>query len=295
MKASVPASHYPQAVACVPAWNAEDFIDRTLDALARQTYPNLRVLISVDQCHDRTAERCEARAAVDSRFEVIRQPRRLGWVGNVNALLRRVEAPYVFFAFHDDLLDPPYVSVLVDALESRPDAILAFTDMETHREDGRIIASMYDELEGLTDPAERARRVIQKRGTWWAPHRGVFRTSIGQEIGGLRRHLAGEFSADWPWLVHLALRGAFVRVPGLLCHKIYRPASLSRTWDFSSRQGLAVTLSCLWEVARARVPLPVRVAVAPLLLRQAFDWMARMARHARDRAVLRLRRAPAPR
>ncbi len=52
---------------------------------------------------------------------MIRQPVRLGWIGNANALLRAAAGDYVFFAFHDDPLQPDYVERLVDALERAPE------------------------------------------------------------------------------------------------------------------------------------------------------------------------------
>jgi glycosyltransferase involved in cell wall biosynthesis len=248
-------------VACVPAWNAADFIELTLDSLAAQTYEDLRVLISVDLSDDRTAEVCDHYATRHGGFEVTRQTSRLGWVGNVNELLRRVDAPYAMFAFHDDVLDPRFVARLARRLDENPNAVLAFSDMQTTYQDGHNEVSRYDELEGLTDPAERASRIIQRRGDWWTPHRGIFRASVGKRIGGLRPHRAGEFSADWPWLLHLSLHGEFIREPEVLCFKYYRDGSLSRSWDFTTAQRGAVALSCLHEVVHAQVPIRRRLAV----------------------------------
>lgn len=213
---------------------------------------------------------CAAFVARNTRFSLVRQERRLGWVGNVNDLLRRVDGEYCFFAFHDDLLEPTFVEQLVLRLEERPSAVLAFCDMDTTFPDGHVEISRYDLLEGVADPVERGRRIVGQEGDWWTPHRGVFRASVGRSIGGLRQHLAGEFMADWPWLLHLSLYGEFTRVPSVLCHKHYREASLSRTWGFSRRQQAAVALSCLREALRARVRPTVRLAVAAVVVR----WLA---------------------
>ncbi|HMP76601.1 MAG TPA: glycosyltransferase family 2 protein [Kiritimatiellia bacterium] len=264
-----------RVTALVPAWNAEPFIEATLDSLARQDHANLRVVISVDVSTDRTAEVCAAFAARDSRFSVIRQATRRGWVGNVNALLREVNDGYCFFAFHDDLLDPPYVRELAARLDANPGAVVAFSDMDTLDRAGVRKTQVYEVLEGVIDPVERARRLLLKQGFWWVPHRGLFRVSVGREIGGLKKHLAGEFSADWPWMLHLALRGEFVRVPEVWVHKRYMKFSLSRTWKFSSPQAIAVILSCFREVLRARVPWPVKRAVLPVV----FDRLGAAIRH----------------
>jgi len=102
----------PRVLALIPTWKAAGFLARTLDTLAAQTCPGLEFLISDDASPDDTAAICERRVAEDGRFRLIRQPVNLGWVGNVNALLREAasvgRAEYLLFAFQDDLPEPTY-------------------------------------------------------------------------------------------------------------------------------------------------------------------------------------------
>ena len=223
----------------MPAWNAAGFIAPVLESLAAQTYPALSVLISVDVCDDNTAQLCEAFSARRSNVTVVRQARRLGWVGNSNALLRMADGEFLFFAFHDDPLGPDYVARLVAALQRTPEAVLAFSDVNTNR--GRY---SYDLLEGVRDPCVRAAHLLRGDGDWWVPNRGLIRASVAKAAGGLRRHPGGEFSADWPWLLRLALLGEFVRVPEPLLFKNFRPAGLSTTWKkgLSQRAGVQIDL-----------------------------------------------------
>jgi Glycosyl transferase family 2 len=241
----------PRVVACLPAWRAAGFIRNTLDALAAQTYANLEVLVSVDVSPDDTAAICEEHAQRDGRFRVIRQPNRLGWIGNVNALLQIARGDYFFFAFHDDIVLPGYVECLVDALERRPQAVSAFTDLQVRDGTGAQQTLVYTEIEGLRDPVERATRVLWMMGDWWVPHRGLFRSSAAAAIGGLKRNWAGEFSADWPWQVHMSLLGEIVRVPTVRCVKNVRPGSVATVWDRTSRTRLAAALSCAGEIHRS--------------------------------------------
>jgi glycosyltransferase involved in cell wall biosynthesis len=241
-----------RVVACMPAWNAAAFIGDTLEALAAQTYPALKVLISDDASDDGTAEICERFAAGDSRFRVIRQTRRLGWIGNSNVLLKAARGEYGFFAFHDDPPRPTYVASLVEALDRRPAAVLAFSDVLS-----RDRVDSYAELEGVSDRLERARRLLRMQGRWWIPNRGLFRLSAARAVGGMRRHLAGEYKADWPWLLALSLRGEFVRVPEPLIRKVWRDDSLSAGWNRRLRlwRAASVVAACAREVRRARPPL----------------------------------------
>jgi glycosyltransferase involved in cell wall biosynthesis len=264
----------PRSVlALVPAWRAESFIGSTLDALAAQTHPGLSILISDDASPDDTAAICERRASEDPRFRVIRQSRNRGWVGNVNALLAEArDADYLLFAFQDDLPEPDYVARCVAALEADPAAVMAFSDIRLVRQDGAVEDRSYTRLEGVTDRVERARRVARLEGSWWIPNRGVFRASAARAIGGLRRHRAGEFSADWPWLLEMSLLGGFVRIPERLVTKHYLPGSLSRTWRFGARSWAAAAASAMTAVSRRdlswRDRIRLHAAIGGFVLRQ---------------------------
>jgi glycosyltransferase involved in cell wall biosynthesis len=262
-----------RVVALVPAWKASPFIVATLNALAAQTYANLEILVSDDASPDDTAALCERFAAGDARFRVIRRPHNLGWIGNVNALLREARGDYFVFAFHDDLLEPSYIERCVAALEADPRAILAFTDIAMVYEDGTREDQSYPLLDGVADRLQRARLVARMQGSWWIPNRGVFRASAAKAIGGLRRHLAGEFSADWPWLLHMTLLGEFVRIPERLCTKVLQPGSLSRSRSWGSRDTIlygAVALSAMRAVSRAEIPVREKFVLQGTLA--AFVW-----------------------
>lgn len=141
------------------------------------------------------------------------QSERLGWIDNVNDLLKRAQGDYCVFAFHDDVFEPDYVTRLVACLEAQPAAILAYTDMDTLYFDGTYHANRSPDFAGTANRVERASLVIRREADWWTPHRGLFRLFAEQQTGGLKRHLAGEFAADWPWLLSLALLGDFVASP----------------------------------------------------------------------------------
>jgi len=234
--------------ALLPAWQAADFIQATLDSLSAQTYTNFQVIISVDVCEDGTREICEAHAAKDPRFHVVQQASRLGYVGNCNALLALADSDYAFFAFHDDLIAPHYVQALTSALESDPDAVVSFSDVRLTNTDGSEEHWQLSELEGISDPALRGHLVLAGGIKWWVPNRGLFRLSMVRQIGGLKLHGAGEFSTDWPWIFHMSLLGNFLRVPETLCFKYYMPGSLSRSWAFTAEQRFEVLCACLREL-----------------------------------------------
>ena len=254
----------PRVVALMPTWRAAAFVRATLESLEAQTYKRLLILMSDDASPDDTAAICAEFEARDSRFRLIQQPRNLGWIGNVNFLLSQARGDYLFFAFHDDPLQPDYVARLVEALETHPDAVLAFSDVAL----GPSVVS-YPDLDGVRDRVERARRLIYRRGRWWVPNRGLFRAQAAIKIGGLRRNLAGEDSADWPWLLHMTLLGEFVRVPHPLIRKVWRSEGLSVSWGRSVFKSCAVLLAGAREISRAALPLPEELYLQREIVRYA--------------------------
>ncbi|HUG22368.1 glycosyltransferase family 2 protein [Piscinibacter sp.] len=273
-----PQNARPRVVACLPAWNAASFIQPTLESLQAQTYPNLHVLISDDASPDATWPLLESFIAGKPRFTAHRQPVNLGWIGNVNWLLDHAEGDYVFFAFHDDPLEPTYVERLVDALESAPEAVLAYTDVVVDfrgADEAWVRTLGYPDLDRVASARERLRILAPMQGLWWIPNRGLFRKAAALRIGGMRRHLAGEFCADWPWLIHLSLLGAFVRVPEPLVRKVWSEEGLSKSWRWSAYRRVCVRIACLTEILRADLPWRER---ARLLADFAGYWLRRWSR-----------------
>ena len=119
----------PTVTACIPAWQSESFIERTLDCVCAQTHERLRILISIDRGDDETSRICARHARQDPRIRVFEQPERLGWARNVNFLLDRVDTEYFFLYFHDDLIVPDYTRRLLAKLDARPDAMSVHCDM----------------------------------------------------------------------------------------------------------------------------------------------------------------------
>lgn len=202
----------PPAVSiCIPTWQAQDFISRTLDFASRQSHQQLRILVSVDQCDDATAGICHDYARRDGRIEVFVQPQRLGWARNTNFLLDRVATEFFFLYFHDDVIEPNYVERMLQALQERPDVLSVHCDM------GHFGASQHVSR-GLDYPGSAANRL----GLFLlAPERGSPLRSLTRAIAldaGLRlpSQAVEGLWANEPYLMQLLAMGPAMRVPETL-------------------------------------------------------------------------------
>jgi glycosyltransferase involved in cell wall biosynthesis len=265
----------PRVLAMTPAYNGEAFLQRTLESLAAQTYPALRVLIADDASTDATADIAEAHVRRDSRFSLVRRSTNLGWTGNTNAMLKdaRGQAEYMLFAFHDDVLFPDYVARLAARLDSQPDAVLAFSDAELRFEDQAPQTAAFTRLEQVTSARARTAIMARMPENWWIPAHGMFRASAAETIGSLKRSRRGEVMADWPWLVRLASIGAFVREPDILTRKYFRKSSVSGIWRHDADAYRAVAATVAKEIRASDLPPQDKAVALACLARFYAYWL----------------------
>ncbi len=215
----------PDVTVCIPAWQAEPFIERTLQCARAQTYPDVRILVSIDQGADRTVDICWEHAREDPRVEVIVQSHRLGWSRNANALLDRVETDFFFLYFHDDVIAPTYVERLRDALLAEPDTVSAHSDLQ-------FFGDSDDLRPGVRYDGPAAKRMLR----WLlAPVNGSTLRSLTRRSAlhaGLRfPELGGDgFWRAYTYHVMLAGLGEAAHVPEVLYRRWDRAGSLTKNW-----------------------------------------------------------------
>lgn len=147
----------------IPAFNAENFIRRTLLFASGQTAADIRIIVSVDLSDDQTLAVCSQLADADPRITVLGSSKRLGWGGNVNRLIEAVDTEYFFIYFHDDIIAPQYVEVLRDHLIADSTAASAHCSVETFGNRFRV-------NHAETYAGSITERLVQL----WAPkHRGM--------------------------------------------------------------------------------------------------------------------------
>lgn len=262
----------PGVTALMPCYNAADFLSRTLDSLAAQSWPNLEILIGDDCSTDDTLAIISAFAEGRDNVRVITREQNLGWLRNSNDLMAKAAGELMFFAFHDDLIAPTYVEKLVEALDQNPRAVLAYSDMEVFEVDGTRQVWIFDEIAGVRGRLARGYVMARRRRGWWVPNRGLFRGWAFKRIGGIKPNAQGEFSADWTWLLHMALLGEFVRVPELLCQKFYKTGSLSKAWPRDAMRRRALRRAGIREIRGSELgPAQKAFLIAYLALRELRD------------------------
>ena len=215
----------PEVSVLIPAFQAAAFIDRTLYLARGQSYANIRILVSVDQGDDDTVARVQRHVKADARVSAFEHRARLGWVGNVNFLLDNVRTPLFFIYFHDDVILPQYVEMLLDALREHPAAASAHCDMEHFGADRP--ASPGRPMSGTTTHRLLDFMLAPQRSS---PLRSLIRRDRG---GQLRLPDTGRHGlwANEVFLLELFAAGPAVHVPETLYARWnQRPGGLTDGW-----------------------------------------------------------------
>ncbi|KPA23610.1 putative glycosyltransferase EpsH [Shimia sp. SK013] len=252
----------PEVTICIPTYEAEAFIARTLGFATGQTLPNIRILISVDQSSDSTAAICHSIAATDPRIEVFEHSTRVGWAGNVAGLIRRVQTPYFFIYFHDDFVSPHYCKRMVQALKATSNTASANCSLDLiGRAQKRIPAHRYD-----LDPANRMLTMLANHQVPGAPLRSMIRTEA-LDIANLLRPGIGPGEMFQAYGLHTAimLAGPAIGVDEPLYTRWMRDNALTTSAEKPDCRDLrkvwVTNLDRLWPYLEARIADPQALAL----------------------------------
>jgi glycosyltransferase involved in cell wall biosynthesis len=97
--------NFPLVSVIVPAYNAETFIERTLNSVLSQTYKNIEVLVVDDGSSDQTAEIVRSMAQQDSRVVLLHQ-KNSGVAAARNFAIQKSQGEFIAPIDADDLWYP---------------------------------------------------------------------------------------------------------------------------------------------------------------------------------------------
>ena len=207
----------------LPVYPGERFIEEALVTLQRQTYPYFEAIISLDGPDPVCEELCRPFLS-DSRFRLVVQPQRLGWVGNINWLMAQTATPWWMYHQQDDALDPHCLNVLIDSARSAPEAAVIYGDIEAF---GTFTGTFAQPSVTGTAPARQLAMLYEHQ--IGVAFRGL--TRAGALAGGIPRNEVDDFAAEVVWMASAARFGELRRVPQTLSRKRYHDDNVHTKWD----------------------------------------------------------------
>lgn len=213
----------PRLTLGLPVYNGERFLAASLDALLAQTFTDFELIISDNGSTDRTGEIARQYEAKDSRVRYVRHSQNRGSTFNHNFVIEQSRGEFFKWVSHDDLYAPDLLQRCIDALDSRPEIVLAHAWTAFIDESGRITDQIdYALTTDVPDPVTRFRSVLYTDGG--DDIYGVIRMSVLTRVAPF-----GSYHwADRTFVGELALHGPFHNVPDFLYFRRDHPTRTSR-------------------------------------------------------------------
>ncbi|MFF0476965.1 glycosyltransferase family 2 protein [Streptomyces sp. NPDC004284] len=213
----------PRLTIGLPVYNGEEYLAESLDALLGQTYGDFELVVSDNASTDGTQDVCRAYAEKDTRIRYIRLPRNVGATPNHNRVFAECRTELFKWASHDDLYARDLLKRCVEALDERPDVILAHADQAVIDEDGQVkVPYEYTLATGSPKAPVRFRSMLFEPGG--DDFYGVMRADVLRRV----KPLDSYHHADRTFVSEIGLHGPFHQVPELLYFRRDHPTRAER-------------------------------------------------------------------
>jgi glycosyltransferase involved in cell wall biosynthesis len=213
----------PRLTLGLPVYNGERFLAASLDALLAQTFIDFELIISDNGSTDQTGAIARRYESSDPRVRYIHHHRNLGAAFNHNFVIEQARGEFFKWVSDDDLYAPDLLQRCIDALDSRPEIVLAHAWTAFIDDAGRIINALdYPLTTDVPDAVERFRSLLYTQGG--DDFYGVIRMSVLRQVAPHGSH----HLADRTLVADLALHGPFHNVPDFLYFRRDHPMRAER-------------------------------------------------------------------
>jgi glycosyltransferase involved in cell wall biosynthesis len=209
----------PKVSVGLPVYNGERFVSEAIEAVLKQSFVDLELIISDNASCDRTEQICRDYAARDSRVRYYRNCFNVGVNPNYRRVFSLSTAEYFKWVTHDDLQTLDFLEKSVAIMDREPGVVVCYPRVAVIDEHGTVVKrrsyGLDTEPGHLREPDERLGEILSIN--WGSPPLyGLIRSSV------LRATplLGSTYAADQILLAELALHGRFYEIPeDLLLHR----------------------------------------------------------------------------
>ncbi|MGW5700236.1 glycosyltransferase family 2 protein [Amycolatopsis japonica] len=192
----------------LPVYNGEEFLSESLDALLGQSHEDFELIISDNASTDGTEEICRDYASRDPRIRYLRLPKNVGASPNHNRVLDEARGELFKWASHDDLYGRDLLKLCIEALDERPEVIVAHSWQAIIDDHGSVTHKLDYQL-ATDSPHAPARFRSLLFETGGDDFYGVMRTNVLRRV----KPLDSYHHADRTYVAELSLHGPFHQVP----------------------------------------------------------------------------------
>jgi glycosyltransferase involved in cell wall biosynthesis len=189
--------------------NGDRFLEAAIESILNQTFRDFELIISDNCSSDSSGEICRRFAAQDSRIRYYRAEHVMSAGWNLRDVYFKATGKYFKWATHDDMIQPDFLRLCIDALEADDSLIVAHTLTRCIDESGQFVESNDERLRTSSlDPVVRARDLLLK-GHGGNPLSGLIRLDALRKLPPRDSYA----HSDRVLLLQLGLLGRFYEVP----------------------------------------------------------------------------------
>lgn len=203
----------------MPAYNAERYIERTIQSILKQTLTDFELIIIDDCSTDSTWSIIQRYAKKDPRIRAYKNDENAGIAGNRNKGVKLVKSPYVAWQDADDISLPTRLEKEYNFLESHPKVGIVGAYLHFFDESGYSSIRKYAE-----NDAELRRRIFRYSPV--AQPSAMIRKSVLDDVGEYNLNMPPAEDLDMSF--RIGQKYQFANIPEVLVH--YRENVQSATF-----------------------------------------------------------------
>lgn len=116
----------------VPIYNTEEYLDKCITSIVKQTYQNIEIILVDDGSNDRSGQICDQWAIIDARIRVLHKKN--GGVSSArNEGLKAARGEWIAFVDSDDYVDSKMCECVAGYFDNPSIDIIAFNSNDTDK------------------------------------------------------------------------------------------------------------------------------------------------------------------
>ena len=191
----------------IPIYNAASYLERSVNSVINQTFPNWELILVDDGSKDNSGQICDDFAQKDRRIRAIHQEN-AGAGAARNKGLEFAKGNYVVFVDADDFIEPFYLAKLTEHDED-----VVFIDVQCVDEHGKRVKEEYLSCYKEWKKDDLLRSQMTGKLPWGGVRKAVRRVILADNAIKYSNHRIGEEALYSFQVLHYAARafGAFAR------------------------------------------------------------------------------------
>jgi glycosyltransferase involved in cell wall biosynthesis len=200
----------PEVSICIPTYNGEQFIARTIQSVLNQTFTNFEVVISDDGSTDKTLE--IIRLFNDPRIVRIHSLPKVGAEANWNNSVTNARAKLIKLVCQDDLLYPECLATEFETMAVNKDVAFCFSLRDFVTPKGRLIKGyrITNSAQKVVTKSQMLRKIVRSGGNpIGEPMAVMFRKDVFERAGKFH----GDYVIDLNMWIELLDHGSALLIP----------------------------------------------------------------------------------